>query len=381
MPDGTRRSAGQGSVYRTKTGDRRWRGALILVHPMTGEQTRRFVSGKTKKATEAALDKLRAEVSSGAFPSGETVGEFLTRWLVAVKPRLRPATFQGYSQHVRDHWTPILGLQLTRLTPSDVEHAMAALLGRGLSPLTVLHARSTLRRALHDAQRDGLITRNAAGLARPPRAERKEMRALSPVEVRTLIAATKDDEFGPIYALAVGSGLRLGELLGLEWSDVDLEAGLLTVRRAMARTSDGGWGLAPPKTSRSRRTVMLPTIAREALERQQARQEAARTAAGTAWQDRDDLVFTDSIGRPLNSTIPSRTFRTAADRLSLPVRFHDLRHSAASLMLSAGTPLKVVSDALGHSTIAITADVYAHVTPELRREAADAMDRALAETD
>ena len=122
---------------------------------------------------------------------------------------------------------------------------------------------------------------------------------------------------------------------------------------------------------------MLPALAVEALRRQKGRQAAARLAAGTAWQDRAGLVFTDAVGRPLRPDAVSAAFRSTARRLALPVRLHDLRHTAASLLLAAGVPLKVVSETLGHSSIAITADVYAHVTPDLRREAAEAMDRAL----
>jgi integrase len=146
----------------------------------------------------------------------------------------------------------------------------------------------------------------------------------------------------------------------------------------MARADDGGWALAEPKTARSRRTVMLPAIARDALGRRKKRQEADRAAAGAAWQDRLlGLVFTDAVGRPLRPPDVSDEWRRTRRRLGLTVRLHDLRHTYASLLLGAGVPLKLVSDALGHSTIAITADTYAHVTPELRREAADAMDRAL----
>jgi integrase len=239
----------------------------------------------------------------------------------------------------------------------------------------VAHGRATLRRALHDAERDGLVSRNVAGLARPPRITRREMHPLSAAEVRELVEATRDDAMGPLWALAVGSGLRLGELLGQTWADV--EAGQLVVRRAMARDAGDGWSLAEPKTARSRRTVMLPTIAREALAARRTRQDADKAAAGSAWQDRDGLVFTDTVGRPLRPPDVSDEWRRTRRRLGLRVRLHDLRHTAATLMLGAGVPLKVVSDTLGHSTIAITADIYAHVTPELRREAADAMDRAL----
>jgi len=197
-------------------------------------------------------------------------------------------------------------------------------------------------------------------------------------DVRRLLDATCDDPLGPIFALAASTGLRLGELLGLAWPDVDFVAGTLTVRRSLARGREERWELAQPKTATSRRTIPLPSIAREALERQKTIQEAEREAAGKAWQDRDDLVFTDSIGRHVEPGSVSHGFQDARKATGLPAaRFHDLRHSAATLMLAEGVPLAVISEWLGHSGIAITASHYAAIVPTLRRDAADAMDRAL----
>jgi integrase len=369
-----RRSRGEASVYPTKDG--RVRGAILLPHPDGTPTIRRYVSGRTRADVVRKLDELRREAEAG-FPTGQTTGDYLARWIVAVEPDLAAATHREYARHVRDYWSTLAPIPLTQLTPAHVERVMAELRRRPLSNQTIRHARSTLRRALTDAQRHGLVNRNMAALAKPPKLERREMRALSAAEAGRLVTATADEPLGPVFATAVGTGLRLGELLGLAWSDVDLEARKLTVRRSLARARGGGWGLGEPKTKGSRRTVMLPAIAADALRRQKARQAADRLAAGTAWQDRLGLVFTDALGRPLDPPTVSRMFRLTSDRLGLGVRLHDLRHTAASLMLAAGVPLKVVSEALGHSSIAITADVYSHVTPDLRREAADAMDRAL----
>jgi integrase len=347
----------------------------VLPHPDGVRSVRRYVSGRTRADVVRKLDELRREAEAG-FPTGETTGDYLAGWIVTVRPRLRAATHREYARHVADYWRPLAGIPLTKLTPATVEKTMAGLLERGLAAQTVRHARSTLRRALHDAQRDGLLTRNVAALARPPRIVRREMRSLTPAEVARLLAATADDPHGPLFAVAVGSGLRLGELLGLRWTDVDLDGRTLVVRRSLSRAHAGGYELAEPKTARSRRTVMLPAVAVDGLRRQKARQAVAQLAAGSAWQG-GGLVFADPVGRPLAPSEVSRAFHVVAERLGLSVRLHDLRHTAASLMLAGGVPLKVVSEALGHSSIAITADVYSHVTPELRREAADAMDRAL----
>jgi integrase len=255
----------------------------------------------------------------------------------------------------------------------------AAMIRRGLSPTTARGARTTLRMILRDAERDGLVVRNVAALARPPRAIRHELRVLTADETRRLLDGTVDDEFGPIYVVAATTGMRLGEVLGLAWPDVELAgpAPSLAVRRSLAR-AETGYALAEPKTGRSRRTLELAPATVASLRRQKARQAEVRLAAGDLWQDRDRLVFTDELGRSLRPSSVSHAFSAALGRLGLPhVRFHDLRHGLASLLLAQGVPLKVVSDTLGHSGIAITADTYAHLSREQRREAASAIERAL----
>jgi integrase len=296
--------------------------------------------------------------------------------------------------HVRCYLVPALGrIALARLTAVDVERALGAFLKSGraattstrgrqiprpVSPLTVRHVRSTLRRALADAVRAGVVGRNAAADAAPPYAPHRPVTYLDAADARRFLDATRDDELGPLYALAATTGLRLGELLGLSWPDVDIARGTLTVRRSLAIDATGGWSLADPKSSTSRRTIPLPTVARVALDRQMARQAAAKLGAGDLWQDRAGLVFTDAIGRPLRPGAVAHVFRRARNGLGLPpIRFHDLRHTAATLMLAEGVPLAVISEWLGHAGIAITAAHYAAVVPQLRLEDAAAMDRAL----
>ena len=395
-----RRSAGEGSVYEAPDG--RWRGAVTWTEP-DGKRSRRIVSAPTSALARDKLDDLRRELRLGTIaPAGKalTVADYLTSWLERDSARVRPATSRGRETHVRCYLTPALGrLALVRLKPTDVERALAGFMADGrpktaddrkrgrqshppTSPLTARHVRATLRRALADAVRDGLVSRNAAGDARPPYVAHRPVVYLTAPDVRRLLEATADDEHGPLYALAVSTGLRLGELLGLSWPDIDMDAGTLTVRRSLARAQGGGWALAQPKSTRSRRTIPLPAVARDALRRQRVRQDAARTAAGSAWQDRDGLAFTDAIGRPLGPGGVSAAFQRGREAAGVPrVRFHDLRHSAATLMLAGGVPLAVISEWLGHSGIAITAAHYAAVVPQLRREAADAMDRALAPVD
>ncbi len=369
----SRRTRGEGAVI--ETADGRVRGKITIPHP-DGRSVSRWVSGRSRAEVVRKLDELKREALAG-YATGETSAEYLTRWAVAIRPTVRPSTAREYARHVEQYWIPAIGtLPLTRLTPANVEHVMAELLARGLSARTVRYARTSLRRALVDAQRDGLLVRNVAALARPPRQERHELRPLTVSEVHQLLQATAEQRFGPLFALLVGSGLRIGEALGLRWDDVDMTGRSLVVRRALQRAAGTGYVLGEPKTRQSRRTVMLPAVALDGLRRQRERQEADRAAlAGGEWQDTVGMVFTDRVGRLVAPYIVSGDFRQAADALGFGVRLHDLRHTFATLALGAGVPLKTVSEALGHSSIAITADVYAHVTPELRREAAEALDR------
>lgn len=386
-----RRSAGEGSVYRQGS---RWRGTVTWTNA-DGSRSRRYVSAPTSTEARDKLDALRRELRLGTLaPAGpaDTVGDYLAGsgrldddgrlvegWIARHRSHVRPSTWRTAESYVRVYLVPALGrIQLARLTSADVERALASMVKpRGkLSPVSAAHVRTTLRTALTAAQRDDLVARNAAGDARPPQVPHRPVTYLGAADVRRLLAATADEPLGPLYAIAATTGLRRGELLGLQWSDV--RDGTLTVRRAVSRDVAGGWGTAEPKSARSRRSIPLPATARAALETQRARQDAARAAAGDAWQDRDGSVFTDEIGRRLLPEYVSHAFaRSRRDAGVPPIRFHDLRHSAATMMLAEGVPLAVISEWLGHAGIAITAAHYAAVVPALRREAADAMDRAL----
>ena len=390
-----RRSPGEGSIYPYRGGHR---GAVSWTDP-DGTRRRRVVTGRTSAEAREKLDDLRRALRLGTIGAASptvTVADYLKEWIDRDRARVRPSTWRGREMHVRVYLIPSLGrLTLTRLAPNDIERATTAFIKNGrpetseqsrrgrqsrrpVAPLTARHVRSTLRLALADAVRDGLVGRNAAADARPPYVEHRPVAYLPAADVRRLLDATHDDPFGPLYALAATTGLRLGELLGLAWSDLDMTAGTLTVRRSLARAAGGGWALAEPKSARSRRTIPLPETARAALDRRRIQQDAMRRNAGTAWQDTHALVFTDAVGQPMRPEGVSVAFGKARDAAGVPpIRFHDLRHSAATLMLAEGVALATISEWLGHAGIAITASHYAAVVPELRRDAAAAMDRAL----
>jgi len=374
-----RRANGEGSIYPFRSG---WAGAVSWTDS-AGKRHRRVAYGKTQDEVRRSIAALRVGVDRGMAPGERrTVAAFLAEWLEATRQRIRHSTWRGYESCVRVYLVPAIGrLELEKLTPTDVERVTAGLVAAGRAPRTAALTRIVLRRALADAERDGLVHRNVAALARPPHVPSRSLEVgrdyLDAAQLRRLLETAALHPLGPLVTVAAATGLRLGELLGLTWTAVDEDAGTLAVRRSLARVP-GGWALAEPKTSRSRRSIDLPRAARAALARQHGLQDAARDAAGTAWQDRDGLAFTDAVGRPLRGSEVNHAFHRLLDAAGLPsVPFHGLRHSAATAMLAAGVPLKVVSDHLGHSTITTTADRYAGVTPALRRTTADAIDRAL----
>lgn len=369
-----RRANGEGSIYRTKNG--RWRGAASWIDA-SGQRHRKYVTAKTQADVRRRLAQVQAELERGETSKRMTVGDFLALWVEAERQRVRPSTWRQREQYVRTYLRPHLGhLVISKLAPADVERMTSALVESGLSPRTAAHARVILRKALADALRDGIVYRNAAALARPPRVARAEPRHLDPADVPRLLEVCKTEPLGPLVSLALLTGMRQGELLGLPWTAVDLDTPALTVRQSMARAWDGSFELAEPKTSRSRRTLHLPAAAVGSLLQQKAQQDRERDAVGDDWQDIDGLVFTDSVGRPLKNWNVSSDFRALLKRHGFKrIPFHGLRHSAATALLASGVPLPVVSDLLGHAGIAITADTYASVVPSLRKDAADAMDR------
>ena len=365
---------GEGTVGRHVDG--RWVARLQV------DGRRRAFYGRTRaEAVRKLDDAIRQVQASLPIPDERlTVGGYLEGWLASQKPpALRASTWTAYRFHLR-HAAPIADIRLARLAPADLERLYRGLLdGDGghapLSPTTVHHLHRILHRALGRAVRQGVLVRNVAALVDGPRIARHEMRTLTADEVRRLLQAARGDRLEALYVLAVTTGLRRGELLALRWSDVDLEARTLAVRGTLQR--EGGLRRAEPKTPRSRRRIELTDAAIEALQRHRQGQVAERLAA-PRWAD-PDLVFATTDGGLVEpSNMLRRSFAPLLERAGLPpIRFHDLRHTAATLHLALGTHPKVVSDMLGHASVGITLDTYSHAVPSLGRDAARAMDALL----
>jgi len=279
---------------------------------------------------------------------------------------------------VRVDVVPALGsLKLAQVTPAHVTRLYARTLESGKAAMTVRHLHAILHQAFDDAAKWGLVLRNVVALVDPPRATRHEMQALDEPQVRALLEAAADDPLEALYVLAVTTGMRQGELFGLRWQDVDLEKRALHVRQTIVWAT-GPATVGEPKTGKSRRAIELSSLAVAALTAHRRRQKELRVRHASAWEDRD-LVFTNEIGGPLHpSNVINRGFRPLLKRAGLPrIRFHDLRHTAASIPLGHSTPTKVVSEMLGHSSTRVTEEVYQHTTPTMHRQVADLMDAVL----
>lgn len=314
-------------------------------------------------------------VSTGS----QTVEQFLAHWLEhTVKRNARPRSYESFEIIIRKHLIPDLGrIRLEKLTPQHVQRLLDEKLKSGLAPQTVVHIRTTLRSALTQALKWELVTRNVAALVDPPKIARHEIRPFDLADARRFLDIAKGTRLGALYMVALTSGLRKGELLALKWENVDLERAEVRIVESLQRVG-GALVTSETKTERSRRTLALPASVIAALRAHRVRQLEERLAAGPAWKDHG-LVFSSRVGTPIEPRNLTRDFERVLRLAQVPrIRFHDLRHSAASLLLAQGTPLRTIMEQLGHSLITLTANTYAHVMPAAMREAADTMDAIFA---
>lgn len=356
----SRRRYGTGAIKLRSDG--RWEGQLRLAGG-----ARRYVYAHTRADVVARLREERWRLAYGipVRARGLQLGAFLQEWLAVTRSRVRPRTYDAYELSLRRVDRLLGRVPLTKLNPHLIQRAYAELLTSGLSPRTVLQSHAVLHRALKQACNWGLTNALPTDLVAVPRPRQREMRALSSAQLSTLLMSSRNSHWYPLWVVLGTAGLRIGEALGLKWSDVDLAAGRLQVRRALQRQRGFGLVFVEPKSYRSRRMVCLCRLAVEALS------ELRQHSDG-------ELVFLNRRGLAQDSSSVTDALKVALDRAELPqIRVHDLRHTTATVLLEAGAHPKLVQDLLGHSTVALTLNTYSHVTAGLSDQAAKTMDRLL----
>lgn len=357
---------GDGSVYQRRDG--RW-AATVTVRP--GHRVTRY--GDTEDDAEAHRVELIRLREWGASTKKLRLADFLPAWLDDVRPTVRWSTHRHYRNIVNSHLVPRLGkVTVAGLTPTMVAGYLREV-ERDLSPRTVRHHRAVLRNALNAAMKQGLVTRNAAALAKPPRlARRPDVQALTVDQARSLIDGTTGDRLHALYVLALMTGLRQGELLGLSWDDVDWKRRRIRVAQTLQR-QDGAWVFTEPKTDRSNRWVPLVSEAYEALDDHRDAMARERTPDWRYF----GLVFVTESGNPIHGPNLLAEFYEHLDRLGLPrIPWHGLRHSTASVLLAAGVPMALVSWLLGHATVRLTVDTYSHLEDAMVDTVREAMETA-----
>ncbi len=384
-----RRSNGEGTIYQRPNGT--WAARLTYVDPDTGQRKRVAFYAPTQKAVKAKMKAARERIDAGAPPKDATttVATWMRHWrdtTLAVSDR-KLSTKELYATLSRTHLepAPFGEIGLDRLKPSDVEKLILTMRSkmkpargadaetvRALSDSTIRSTYTALRAGLDAAVRDGLLGRNPAALVKRPGVERHEARHLDAADVMAVLKAAEDSRYHTALVLIASTGLRRGEALALRWTDLDLEAGLLKVAQTIGRVGDK-LVISEPKTARARREVPLSSSIVTLLKKHRIAQLEERMLAANKWTE-SGLVFTTALGTPVDPRNLTRVVEVAAKRASTEgVGVHTLRHSAATAWLEAGVHIKAVGDLLGHSSVAITGDIYGHTSDDTARAAVDGL--------
>lgn len=373
----TKKANGSGTIR--KRADGRWEGKYSLGYdPKTGKLIRKSVYGKTQKEVRLALSKIVSEMDSGTYaePSKMKVSQWLDEWLASYTMNIKPATRSAYEEHIRVHIKPSLGdIPLKQLSTRDIQQLYTNLLKeRELSPKTVRNIHGVLHRTLEQAKLLGCIRVNPTDAAVTPRVEKKQVETLDAEDIGKFLAAIRGTKYEYPLFVAVITGLRQGELLGLTWDCVDFENGLLLINKQHNRVKgDTEFRFASLKNDKARVLTAADEVM-EVLKLQKERQTAWAAALGDGWSNPDHLVFTTEFGRYINNKILYQNFKRIMRKLGKPdLRFHDLRHTYAVNSLRAGDDIKTVQENLGHATASFTLATYAHATPGMKRESAKRM--------
>ena len=371
---GKTRRHGSGSVFRRP--DRKGKQWVAQIVLENGKTRQRYF--KTQAEADQALNEMLYEQRQGTLitEKDQTVKQHIERWLAVHKTKIRYSTYLTYRSAVDKHILPAFGhLTLRKLTTQDLDLFYARKVEEGLSSSRVSALHTVISMALQQAVRWRLIARNVAEDVSLPRDSRpRERQALTLEQAQELLDAAKGHRLEAMLTLALATGMRRGELLALRWRDIDFHNKSISIQRSVSRLP-GGHRVNEPKTASGKRSITLPPFVIEALQQHRVRQLETKLKAGPAWEEHD-LVFCNIYGRFLNSASLYDLFSSLLKKAGLPhMHFHDLRHSAATILLAMKVPVKVIQELLGHSNIAITLGVYGHVLPSMQDEAVDTMER------
>jgi integrase len=380
-----RRANNEGSVYRRKS-DGQWVASITL-----SDKRRKVFYGRTKKEVTEKLIQARSEQQQGLLITApqQTLAQFLHDWLENTqRESIRARSYERYEEILRLHIVPALGQHLLhQLTAQHLQAFYARKRKEGLSATTISLIHTVLHKALACAVKWNLVARNVCELVSAPRRDQFEVQPLSAEQTHQLLEAARGHPLEALFVLALATGMRRGELMALKWQDIDFATGTIHIRRTLSRipsklTAEKGKGYeeAEPKTRKSRRSIVIAPFAIQALKRHRVHQLEVKRKAGPVWQDHD-YVFCTSVGTHLNPTHDILDpFKELLKKARLPqIRFHDLRHSTATLLLHMGIHPKVVQEILGHSQISMTMDTYSHVLPTMHQEAMQKLNQLIAD--
>jgi integrase len=323
---------------------------------------------------------MQSQIQDGLTLAGArtTLIEYLEQWLGTIRESVRPRTLDQYTQIVRGHIASRLGnIKLKDMRPDQIQAFYNEKLDGGTSARTVLLIHAVLHRALVHALKLGLIGRNPVDAVTRPKVKRKEMRVFTDDQARAFLSAAKQTRHACLFQIALHTGMRQGELLGLMWKDIDWITRQIHVQRQLQRNPNGSLVFSEPKTAAGRRTIVISPTMIDSLRKHLEEQEEYKKVLGKKWEE-NDLIFPSKLGTPLHQANMFREYKELLKETGLPLlRFHDLRHTSATLLLTQGVHPKIVQERLGHSNIAMTMDIYSHVLPSMQEDAALKMDELL----
>jgi integrase len=370
---GTRRGNNEGTIFQRKDGY--WQAALTL----PGGKRKTYY-GKSRKEAQAKLFEGRKALQGNLPLSGErqTLEHYLKAWLAGVETRVKPKTHLRYEQFVNNIAQQLGKVSLERLRAEQIQAMYDHYLKAGMSPTTVNHLHALLHVALKKAVKLGLLPRNETEYTDPPPVSRQERPTWTAEQARRFLDAIVGDPLEALYVLAIWTGMREGEILGLRWSNVDLKEQMLYVRETLSYVR-GQFLFTTPKTRRSRRDILLADEVVEALQAHRQRQREEMMAKRDVWDDSDKLVFPNGVGHPIEaSQLLKRSYYPLIEQAGLPrIHFHDLRHTFAHILKKEGVSTTAISEGMGHENEGTTDRFYGHVAPELQVQVVQAMTRAL----